>query len=60
MHWKDIVLLYVMLAGLILFLYGANYYNALLGWTGVCLFVGWFLVGVALIVSKRVRKREID
>jgi hypothetical protein len=49
-----------MLAGLILFLYGANYYNALLGWTGVCLFVGGFLVGVALIVSRGVRKREVD
>jgi hypothetical protein len=49
-----------MLAGLIPFLYGTNYYNALLDWTGVCLFVGGFLVGVALIVSKTVRKREVD
>jgi hypothetical protein len=59
-HWKDIVLLCVMLAGLILFLHGANYYNALLGWTGVCLFMGGFLVGEALIVCRRVRKREVD
>ena len=59
-HWKNVVLLCVVLVGLILVLYGANYYNALSGWTGVCLGVDGFLAEVILRVFRRVRKREVD
>lgn len=57
MHLRDIVLLCVMLAGLILFLYGANYCDALSGWIGVCLVAGGFLAEVLLRVFKRARKK---
>jgi len=59
-HWKDVIFMCVMLVGLILVLYDANYYDALSGWTGMCLVVGGFLADVALGVSRRVKKREVD
>jgi hypothetical protein len=59
-HWKNVVLLCDVLVGLVLVLYGANYYDALSGWTGVCLGVGGFLAEVILRVFRRVRKREVD
>ena len=57
MRLRDIVLLCVMLAGLILFLYGANYYDALSGLIGRCLVAGGFLAEVLLRVLKRARKK---
>ena len=59
-HWKNVVLLCVVLVGLILVLYGANYYDALSGWTGVRLGVDGFLGGVVLSVFVEIRKREVD
>jgi len=40
--------LLIIIAGVILFLYGANYYDAVVGWTGVGLFVGGLLSYVVL------------
>jgi hypothetical protein len=44
--------------GVILFLYGANYYNAVIGWTGFSLMIGGFFVEIAFKVYGRVRKKE--
>ena len=58
MPWKDIVLLGVVVFGIVLFLYGANYYNAAVGWTGVGLvFVGFF-VEVILKVYDSLQKNK--
>jgi len=39
MPWKSIAMLIVFLLGIVLFLYGANYYEAVTGWIGVFLIV---------------------
>jgi len=36
---RNLVLLFLLILGLVLFLYGANYYNGPAGWTGVGLIV---------------------
>ncbi len=38
--WKGPACLLVVIVGIVLFLYGANSYNNLVGWAGVYLFVG--------------------
>jgi hypothetical protein len=43
MEWKGLTCLLVVLLGIVLFLYGANYYGAVVGWTGVGFFVGGIL-----------------
>lgn len=48
MEWKGFACLLVVILGLVLFLYGANYYNNIVGWTGVYLFVGGILAYVLL------------
>jgi len=58
MPWKDIVLLGVVVFGTILFLYGANYYNVVVGWTGVGLVFVGFLVEVVLKVYGSFQKNK--
>lgn len=50
MKWIDITCLLVIILGIILFLYGANYYDNIIGWTGIYLFVG----GIIAYVLRRV------
>ena len=50
MSWKDLVCLGVVIIGVVLFLYGANYYRVLIGWTGVYLVIGGFLLKMVLMV----------
>jgi hypothetical protein len=61
MTWKDLVCLCVVVTGIVLFLYGSNYYNAIAGWVGVYLAIGGFLaeITVKIYVSVR-RKKEIN
>lgn len=47
--WKDLMCLCVVLSGVFLFLYGANYYYALVGWIGIYLTVAGFLGKLLLI-----------
>ena len=58
MTWKDLTCLCVMVLGLILFLYGANYYNAIIGWTGVYLMVGSFSAEVIPKVYEKLGKKR--
>lgn len=48
MPWKGLVCLLIVVLGFILFLYGANYYDVTIGWTGVGLFVGGIVLYVVL------------
>jgi hypothetical protein len=59
MSWRDLVLLLLVILGLVLFLYGANYYNATVGWTGVGLITAGFFGYIALKVCDTLtRKKE--
>ena len=40
MSYTDWVLLGLFIAGFLLFLYGANTYNAIIGYSGIYLFIG--------------------
>jgi FtsH-binding integral membrane protein len=46
--------------GIILFLIGANYYNPIVGWTGVFLFLGGILALIALYVYNILSKPELQ
>ncbi|MEM3597257.1 MAG: hypothetical protein QXJ53_03940 [Candidatus Bathyarchaeia archaeon] len=48
MRWYEIACVLVFFVGVVLFLYGANYYDALAGWTGVVLAVGAFFAEILL------------
>lgn len=49
MSWTDIACLFLVIAGIILFLFGSNFYSSVSGWAGISLFV----VGVLLYVVLR-------
>lgn len=57
MSWEDLICLCVVIVGVVLFLYGANYYNALIGWAGVYLIIAGFLAKIVLMVWQNLRKR---
>ncbi|MGF3522167.1 MAG: hypothetical protein ACQXXJ_03605 [Candidatus Bathyarchaeia archaeon] len=51
------ICLFAILVGVLFFLVGANFYNSVVGWTGVLLFVGgvvvWFIIYVYCALFKR-------
>jgi hypothetical protein len=57
MPWKGLVCLLIVLLGFILFLFGANYYAATVGWTGVGLFVGGIVLYVVLKLLESKQKK---
>jgi membrane-bound ClpP family serine protease len=57
MSWKEILGVCVIVMGAILFLYGANYYNAIIGWTGFSLIIGGFFAQIVFKIYERVRKK---
>jgi membrane-bound ClpP family serine protease len=46
--WRDFVSVLLIIVGIVFFLYGANYYNLVIGYSGVGLFVGGFVVYAVL------------
>ncbi|MGA2308309.1 MAG: hypothetical protein ABSG57_02020 [Candidatus Bathyarchaeia archaeon] len=60
MEWKGLACLFVVILGVILFLYGANYYDNIVGWTGVYLFVGGIVAYVLLRVFLHRAKSASD
>jgi hypothetical protein len=57
MSWIDWTLLGVFIAGFLLFLYGANIYNAVIGYAGVYLFIGSIAVYLAIYIYKEITKK---
>ena len=57
MSWKSLAMLIVFLLGIVLFLYGANYYDAVIGWAGVFLIVGAIVAYLVMEVYVILRKR---
>ncbi len=57
MSWKDIVAIIVIILGIVLFLYGSNYYDASIGWIGVGLIVVGIVAEVILEIYSSLRKK---
>lgn len=60
MSWKDFACLCIIIVGIILFLYGSNYYNAAVGWTGVYFIFGGILAEIILKVYESIIKRKVN
>ncbi|HVO36888.1 MAG TPA: hypothetical protein VMT01_01800 [Candidatus Acidoferrum sp.] len=58
MTWKDLIGLVIIIIGVILFLYGSNAYDALVGWSGFFLIISGIVFEIVFEVYKVVRKRE--
>jgi len=58
MSWKDLVCLGGIILGIVLFLYGSNYYDAVVGWAGTCLMIGGFFIEIVLHLYKMVIKKR--
>ena len=56
--WKNLGFLLVVILGIVLFLYGANYFNAVWGWAGVYLVVGVVMAYSAERVYEDFRRRR--
>jgi hypothetical protein len=55
---KSLGILLVAILGIVLFLYGANYYNDVVGWSGVYLIAAALIIYVVLEVYEALRKRR--
>jgi len=60
MDWKGPACLLVVILGVILFVYGANYYDNVVGWTGVYLFFGGIIAYALLTVFWHPAKSASD
>ena len=58
MTWRDLVPLAIVIVGIVLFLYGSNYYDAMIGWVGVALVLGGVILEMVLRIYAFMRKRE--
>jgi len=58
MSWKDLVVLGIIVLGIILFLYGSNYFDATVGWTGVYLMITGFFVEIVLYAYGKFKKKS--
>ncbi len=57
MSWTDWTLFGVFVIGFLLFLYGANTYNAAVGYTGVYLFLGSIATYLIIYIYKEITKK---
>jgi divalent metal cation (Fe/Co/Zn/Cd) transporter len=58
MSRTDWACLSAVILGFVLFLYGANFYDAIVGWIGVYLFFGGILVFLVLYIYDELTKKE--
>ncbi len=57
MSWIDWTLLVAFIAGFLLFLYGANTWNAPVGYSGIYLFIGSIAAYLIVYVYKELNKK---
>ncbi len=57
MSWTDWVCLGIFILGFLLFLYGANIYNAIIGYTGIYLFIGAIVAYLIIYIHKELTKK---
>jgi hypothetical protein len=58
MRWRNLAILIVAILGIVLFLYGSNYYDATTGWSGLFLIAAAIIAYVVWEVYAALRKRE--
>ena len=58
MYWTDWACLGVVILGFVLFLFGANFYAAVIGWIGVGLFFGGILFFLVRYIYGELTKKE--
>jgi hypothetical protein len=56
----DWLLVLLIILGIVLFLYGANYYNNVAGWFGVFLFVGSIVGWIIVYVYRWLGSRKVQ
>jgi uncharacterized membrane protein len=56
--WKDLLIIALVILGIVLFLYGSNYYEPVSGWAGVALVIGGFVAEIVLRIVEFLRKKE--
>jgi hypothetical protein len=56
--WKDLAIILIIILGVVLFLYGSNYYNAVYGWSGLFLTFAGITAYVAREVYGALRKKR--
>ncbi len=57
MSWTDWTCLGVFILGFLLFLYGANIYNAIIGYSGVYLSIGAIAAYLSIYIYKELSKK---
>ncbi|MGD0070777.1 MAG: hypothetical protein ABSB71_04370 [Candidatus Bathyarchaeia archaeon] len=57
MSWTDWACLGIFVLGFLLFLYGANTYNTIIGYTGVYLFIGAIAAYLIIYIYKELTKK---
>jgi drug/metabolite transporter (DMT)-like permease len=57
MSWTDWACLGIIVLGVVLFLYGANYYDDTIGWAGVCLVIIGILAFLILYIYGELTKK---
>jgi hypothetical protein len=58
MSWTDWTLLVLFIFGILLFLYGANTYNVVVGYSGVYLFIGSIAAYLVVYIYKEMTKKK--
>ncbi len=58
MSWTDWTLLCLFIVGFLLFLVGANTYNAVVGYGGIYLFIGSIIVYLVVYIYKEITKKK--
>jgi membrane-bound ClpP family serine protease len=59
MSWTDWTCLGLFILGFLLFIYGANIYNAIVGYTGVFLFIGSIVAYIGIYAYKQLTKKPV-
>ncbi len=59
MPWKGLMCLLIVVLGLILFLYGANYYDATIGYAGLGFFVGGIVLYIFLKLYESIKRSRV-
>ena len=59
MNWKYVVCSVLVVVGVMLFLYGVNTYDTMVGWSGIGIGIGGLAAYVVFKVFESVRKSEV-
>ncbi|MCL1965811.1 MAG: hypothetical protein FWF62_01475 [Candidatus Bathyarchaeota archaeon] len=60
MQWLSLLSVLFVIIGLSMFLYGANVYNAIIGWTGFCLGIAGILLYVIPFLYVQLTKKGFE